>query len=83
MTPFLGGILACAYFVIGLYFWRFWRTTRDGLFVFFAAGFGLMCFERVVLAISHEWQEQNPLIYLMRFAAYLLIISGIVAKNRK
>ena len=83
MSGFLSGVLACGFWVAGLFFWRFWRSSRDRLFLFFACAFWLMCVERFVLI---EWRaalELNPLVYVLRVVAFLLIIVGIVEKNRK
>jgi Fe2+ transport system protein B len=71
--------MGCA--VAGLIFLRHWRATRDRLFAYFAASFWLMAVNRVALVIVGEVHEASTYIYLVRFAAFLLIIVGIVEKN--
>ena len=39
---FLSGAVALGFFVCGLYFLRFWRRTRDQLFLAFALAFVLL-----------------------------------------
>ena len=83
MSPFLLGAIAAAFLVAALFFLRFWRDTRDRLFLFFAAAFGLEALSRAILAIPEQASESLPLPYLVRLGAYLLLLSGIVAKNRE
>ena len=42
MLTFLWGASALGCWVIGLFFLRFWRNTRDRLFAFFAAAFWVL-----------------------------------------
>lgn len=80
-VAFTGGALAMGYAVAGLFFLRFFVRSRDGLFVAFAAAFGLMALNQtlqVVLEIPRE--EQSP-IFLLRLSAFLLIILAIWRKN--
>jgi hypothetical protein len=83
LDPFLSGTICMGCFVIALFFLRFWRTTRDRLFLFFAIGFTLLLIERIVrttLEIQTEW---IPAVYLFRLAAYGLILYAIFDKNRR
>jgi len=71
------------FLIVALFFVRFWISTRDRLFLYFASAFGVMMGERVIrelLAIKNEW---IPLIYLLRLAAFILILIAIVDKNRR
>jgi hypothetical protein len=70
---------ACA--VVGLIFLKHWRATRDELFASFAAAFWLMAANRLALVMVGENQEASTLIYLVRFAAFALILWAIVRKN--
>ena len=76
------GALAMASFTISLIFLRFWKTTRDRFFLFFAAAFFIEAVRRVLLgAISHS-NEQEPLFYILQLVAFLVIVYAIVDKNR-
>lgn len=82
MRPLLHGAVAMGFFVIGLFFLRFFRDRRDTLFAFFAAAFGLMAANNIALALSDAAAETRVHLYIIRLVAFLLIIAGIVVKNR-
>jgi uncharacterized membrane protein HdeD (DUF308 family) len=82
MDLFLLGAIAMASLTVGLFFLRFWKDTRDRLFLFFAASFLLEGLNRAVLGLSADPNEGRPLIYFVRFLSYLLILIAIVSKNR-
>jgi hypothetical protein len=71
--------MACA--AIAVIFLRYWRRSRDGLFAFFAAAFAMMALNRALLAILGEARETATALYVVRLAAFLLILVGIVVKN--
>lgn len=66
-----------------LFFTRFWRKSNDPLFLMFAVAFGLLGVERLVLAFFTANDEFKPFVYLIRLAAFVVIILAIVNKNRK
>ena len=68
---------ACA---IAVFFLRFWRKTRDRLFAWFAVAFILLGIERI--SILFLGAETYFPVYFIRLAAFLLIICGILEKNR-
>jgi hypothetical protein len=78
----MSGALAAGYAVAALFFLRFWRETRDRLFVFFALAFALLTVHRVALAWARVTEHEAILFYMLRLAAFLLILGGIVDKNR-
>ena len=73
--------MACL--TIALFFLRFWRQTRDRLFVVFAAAFALLMVERLMLATVSASHEMAPYIYLVRLVAFALIMGAVVDKNRR
>ncbi len=77
----VGGI-ATASIVAAFFFLRFWRTTRDRFFLFFALSFGIEGVNRIVLWLSVGNQEDAPGYYLIRLVAYGLILAAIIDKNR-
>jgi len=84
MTPLyavLMGAVAMASFVATLFFLRFWRQTRDPLFILFALAFGLDAVMRVVLGLAAVSSETEPLIYLTRLISFALIVIAIIRKN--
>jgi hypothetical protein len=75
------GAIVTASATIGLFFFRFWRQTRDRLFATFALAFWVLALNWLALAIVGT-SELRPMLYVMRLAAFSLIIVGIVDKNR-
>lgn len=82
MNNLLSGVCIAGYALVGLIFLRSWRETRDRLFAMFAGAFWLLGVQRVLLALTDQLSENRPYLYLLRLAAYLLIIWAIVDKNR-
>jgi uncharacterized membrane protein len=83
VNAFLSGGVAIASAMIGVCFVRYWRRSGIRLFLFFAIAFYLLTIERVVLVIVNPDNEFAPYIYLIRLAAFLVIIAAIADQNRK
>lgn len=78
----LGGI-GVASFVAGLIFLRYWLSTRDRFFLFFMSSFWLETLNRIHMAVTSSWNEEDlPLHYVVRLISYLLILLAIWLKNR-
>jgi hypothetical protein len=78
----LSGAVVSLCLVASLFFWRFWKETRDRLFAFFAGAFDLLALNYLLLALNPRTSEVRPYFYLIRLLAFLLIIAGILDKNR-
>lgn len=76
---FLLGFVAMGSLAAGAFFVRFWKSTRDPLFLGFAAFFILDGASRIVQAIEYpvvvRWS------YVVRLLALLLILGAILQKN--
>ncbi len=83
MNEMLIGAIATACFVIGLFFLRFWRSTGDKFFLFFAVSFLIECANRISLCLFFDLREASPIYYLIRLVAYGFIIFAIVEKNKR
>jgi hypothetical protein len=81
--PFLLGAIAMASLTVSVFFVRFYRETKDGLFLFFAAAFALEAVTRTLLAFRQAPGEDASHLYLTRAFAYSLIVVGIYFKNRR
>jgi uncharacterized membrane protein len=79
---FLLGIIVTASLTAGVYFLKFWRRTRDQLFLAFAAAFIIEGLNRIGFLFVQVPNEGSPIIYTVRFLAFLLILAAIVRKNR-
>jgi hypothetical protein len=67
--------------LIGLFFLRYHRTTRDPLFRTFAIAFWILAANRIALSYWGD-DESRTYLYLVRLVAYLLILYAIWDKNR-
>jgi hypothetical protein len=83
MDLFLRGAIAMACWVAGLFFLRFWRETRDRLFLFFLVAFWLFAVHWAALAGIEVTAERRHYVYALRLIVFALIIAGIVDKNRR
>ncbi len=75
------GAIAVGWLIAGLYFFRFWRQTRDRFFLWFALSFWIESANRVALGLQRA-SEGDAVYYLFRLVAYGLIILAIWQKNR-
>lgn len=78
---FFGGAIAAGYFVAAAFFLRFWARTRDGLFLAFAGAFGLMAANQSLPILLGIPREEQSGVYLLRLAAFVLIILAVLRKN--
>lgn len=78
----LWSMTAMASFGVAACFARFWRQTTDRLFGFFAVAFTLLGTNTLLLAAINPAHESRHLVYLLRLAAFLVIIIGVIDKNR-
>lgn len=81
MQQFLLGAIAMGSAVAALLFLRFWRQTRDRLFLYFSASFMLEAVNRALFAWNGAHSEEATLYYLVRLLAYGLILWAILEKN--
>jgi len=83
MAHFLIGATAMGLYIAGLFFLRFWRDTRDRLFLIFAGAFWMLAVTRTCLGWAFDDSvEVRSQIYWIRFGAFLLILIAIIDKNR-
>jgi uncharacterized membrane protein HdeD (DUF308 family) len=81
-APFLLGGIVMASVAVAVFFARFYRETREVLFLYFAAAFAVEAISRTVLAFQVAPNEASPSLYILRAFAYSLILMGIYQKNR-
>jgi len=79
---FLLGVIVTASLTAAGFFWRFYRQTRDNLFLAFAAAFAMEGINRMAFLVLDNPSEGSPIIYMVRLVAFLFILGAIVAKNR-
>ncbi len=83
LNDLLAGTNCMSLLVIALFFIKFWRKTRDRLFIYFSGAFLLFMAERIVrsfMAVETDWA---PYVYSIRLSAFVLILIAIADKNRR
>jgi uncharacterized membrane protein len=81
MPTLLAGGLVVACVIVGLFFLRYWKATRDSFFLYFAVAFWLQGGQWLYSGLTDPANEYLPLAYLLRLAGYGLIVAAIVRKN--
>ena len=82
LEGFLLGVIVAASLASALFFLKFWKHTRDGLFLTFSAAFFIEGVNRMGAFFMERPNEGSPAIYIVRLLAFLLILVAIVRKNR-
>lgn len=80
---FLIGMIATASVAAAVFFLRFWRDSRDSLFLAFGLAFLIEGMNRSTMLFLDHPGEGTPRVYIVRFVAFLIILVGIVNKNRR
>jgi hypothetical protein len=81
LLPFLAGSAVMGFWLAGLFFLRFWKKTRDGLFLAFTLAFWLLGLSQALLSFSDVPVEERSPLYLLRLAAFVLILIAVWRKN--
>jgi uncharacterized membrane protein HdeD (DUF308 family) len=79
---FMSGAFMLASAAVALFFLEYWRKTGERLFAILGLAFMTFAVERIFLAYIPASYEGRHWIYLARFFAFILIIAGIIDKNR-
>ena len=80
-SEFVSGAITAGYVILGLLFLRFWRRTHDALFANFAVAFWLLALNQGVSTLTNQREVESGGVYLIRLAAFVVIIVAIVGKN--
>jgi hypothetical protein len=83
MTDFLAGAVVALCGVASLFFWRFRRQTGERFFALFALAFATLALSYLFQAAGDNTSEFRPHVFLIRLAAFGLIIASIVENNRR
>ena len=86
MTTFaatmLGALVAMST-VAAVFFLRYWRTTRDRFFLWFAGAFATLGISWALLAYDAAASEHTFYIYAIRMLGFAQILAAILLKNRR
>ena len=69
--------------VSSLFFFRFYRDTKDRFFVLFGAAFVTFAVHYWLLAAWEVPDEARHLLYLVRLLGFVLIVIAVIDKNRQ
>jgi zinc transporter ZupT len=83
VNDFLAGAIVMGFAIAALLFLRFWRRTRELLFLAFAAAFLLFGITQGLLALGGFHTEERSWLYLVRLAGFLMILFAMWGQNRR
>jgi hypothetical protein len=83
LLDFLSGATTMGFAIAGLFFLRFWKRTGEGLFLPFALAFWLLGLAQALLTFTDIPVEERSWLFLLRLAAFSLILISIWFKNRR
>lgn len=83
MVPFLHGAVSLGCAVLATFFLRFWRQSHDRLFLFFAVAFFVLAADYAMLGLNAGATEWRLPVFIVRVTAFLIILVGILDKNRR
>ena len=82
VVPLINGAVAMGCLTAGLFFLQFWKRTHDRLFAYFGVAFWILGADWAAIGLLDLPSDVRYSLYLPRLLAFLLIIVGIVEKNR-
>lgn len=80
-SDFFAGLITMGYFVASAFFFRFWVRSSDNLFLAFSVAFLLMAISAALTVLLSLPYEERSWLYLLRLAAFVLVIVAILGKN--
>ena len=83
IEDFLGGAIVMGFAIAALLFLKFWRRTREELFLAFSGSFLLLAITQALLTLGRFYTEERSWLYLLRLAAFLLILFAMWRQNRR
>ena len=81
-SEFFAGLATAGYLVVAAFFLKFWRRIGEGLFLAFAAAFALLAANAALPVLLGVASEARSGFFLMRLAAFLLIMAALLRKMR-
>ena len=81
MYNFYAGMVTMGFATAALFFFRFWRQTRDRLFAIMGVAFICFALNQTLPVVLDIPKEEQSWAFLLRLAGFILLIVGIVGKN--
>jgi hypothetical protein len=82
MAAALNGAAAMACGAIGVFFLRFWSTSRERLFAALAVGFSALAANYTMLGLLPLADERRGYAFGIRSLAFLVILVGVLHERR-
>jgi len=83
MRAFVWGVLTMACLVVALFFFQYWRTSRDRLFIYFSVAFTAMALDWLGHVMLTQADPIRSDVYALRLFAFVVILIAIIDKNRQ
>jgi len=81
MATFLSGMITAGFLVAAVFFFRFWRRTRDALFAIFGISFVLFAISQS-LSVSFDFlHDDKTAVFVLRLFGFGLLLVAIARKN--
>jgi len=81
MATFLSGMITAGFLVAALFFFRFWRRTRDPLFAIFGISFLLFAIGQSISVSFDFLRDDRTIVYVLRLIGFGLLLVAIARKN--
>ena len=81
MYDFLTGVVTAGFLIAALFFFRFWKTTRDWFFAVLGIVFLLFTANQFAAVVIQVPREEHSWIYLFRLLGFALLLVAITIKN--
>jgi hypothetical protein len=78
VSQFIHGAVVMASLTVGLFFLRYWRATKDRLFLLFCVAFWLLALNWTLAARAGPRSA-----YIPRLLAFVVIAAAVLDKNRR
>jgi hypothetical protein len=82
MDMFLQGTITAGYAICSLFFLRYWKQTKDRLFIWFSISFFVLMINRTLLAYYSN-EDDSVVLYSIRLFAFVIILLAIIDKNAR
>ena len=83
LASFFDGGAAMACLASGLFFVRFWRESRDRLFVCLAVAFATFAINYTMLGMLPLADERRAYAFALRLIGFVAILVGVLVKDRE
>lgn len=83
----LSGITVSTFAAAGVFFFKFYRSSKDSFYLLFCLACWLFSLERLAILVfigpAQTTENSTPWVYLLRLLAFLLIVWAVYNKNRQ